>query len=63
VVGADYKGKLSSGLYMLAIPAAFVQEWIAYTLYVIVALVWLIPDPRIERAVSPRVKREAVGEG
>ena len=63
VVGADYKGKLSPVLYMLAIPAAFVQEWIAYTLYALVALVWLIPDPRIERAVTPRVKREAVGEG
>jgi len=63
VVGADYKGKLSPVLYMLAIPAAFVHEWIAYTLYALVALVWLIPDPRIERAVTPRVKREAVGEG
>jgi len=63
VVGVDYKGKLSPVMYMVAIPAAFVHEWIAYTLYMIVALVWLIPDPRIERAVKPRVEREVVGEG
>ena len=62
-LGTDYKGKLSPVMYMIAIPAAFVHEWIAYTLYVIVALVWLIPDPRIERAVSSRVEREVAGEG
>ena len=54
-LGSDYKGKLSPVMYMLAIPGAFVHEWIAYTLYILVALVWLIPDPRIERAVSPRI--------
>ena len=49
-----------------AIPAAFVHEWISYTLYILVALIWLIPDPRIERALSPVVERhaaEASGEG
>jgi uncharacterized membrane protein len=62
-LGVDYKGKLSPVMYMIAIPAAFVHEWIAYTLYVLVALVWLIPDPRIERALSTSVEREVAGEG
>jgi uncharacterized membrane protein len=52
-IGNDIKGKLSPLLYFLAIPAAFVHEWIAGGLYVIVALMWLIPDRRIERKVSP----------
>ncbi len=47
-VGKDVKGKVSAALYAVAIPLAFVQPWIAAALYVIVALLWLIPDPRIE---------------
>ncbi len=48
-VGRDLKGKLSPVVYMIAIPAAFVRPWIAGALYVTVALIWLVPDPRIER--------------
>jgi uncharacterized membrane protein len=51
-VGRDVKGKLSPLLYLMAIPAAFIREWIAGSLYVIVALMWLIPDRRIERRVT-----------
>lgn len=51
-VGKDFKGKLSPVLYMIAIPAAFVRQWIAGAIYVLVALIWLVPDPRIERALS-----------
>ncbi len=47
-VGQDLKGKLSAGLYVLAILLAFGNRWIAIGLYVAVALMWLIPDPRIE---------------
>jgi uncharacterized membrane protein len=47
-VGEDLKGKLSAGLYAVAIPLAFVNEWIADGIYVLVALMWLIPDRRIE---------------
>jgi uncharacterized membrane protein len=47
-VGSDRKGKLSLALYALAIPLAFVHEWIADGIYVIVAAMWLVPDPRIE---------------
>ena len=47
-LGRDLKGKISPVLYLAAIPLAFVKEWIADCIYVIVALMWLIPDPRIE---------------
>ena len=47
-VGDDVKGKLSVGLYVLAILLAFVQEWMADALYALVALIWLVPDRRIE---------------
>jgi len=47
-VGADIKGKISTLLYILAIPLAFVSQWIAGGLYVAVALIWFIPDRRIE---------------
>jgi uncharacterized membrane protein len=47
-VGGDVKGKLSAVLYTLAIPLAFYQRWAAGAIYVAVALMWLVPDPRIE---------------
>jgi TMEM175 potassium channel family protein len=49
---SDIKGKLSPLLYLLAIAAAFVHPGIAYTVYLVVALMWLIPDRRIERALA-----------
>jgi uncharacterized membrane protein len=51
-VGRDFKGKVSPVFYLIAIPSAFLHQWIAGALYVIVALMWLIPDPRIERRVA-----------
>ncbi len=51
-VGSDLKGKLSPVLYLVAIPLAFLNQWIAGALYVVVALMWLIPDRRIERVLS-----------
>ena len=51
-VGSDLKGKLSPLLYLIAIPSAFVHQWIAGALYVLVALMWLVPDRRIERVIS-----------
>ncbi len=48
-VGADWKGKLSPALYLAAIPLAFVSAWIANGIFVLVALLWFIPDRRIER--------------
>ena len=54
-VGRDWKGKLSPVLYLLAIPLAFVSPWIADALFVFVALLWLIPDRRIERRLTTQV--------
>jgi len=53
-VGKDWKGKLSPLFYLAAIPLAFVNPWIAGGLYVFAALLWLIPDPRIERELEKR---------
>jgi uncharacterized membrane protein len=51
-VGGDYKGKLSPLFYALAIPSAFVSRGFAGALYVAVALLWLLPDRRIERVLA-----------
>ena len=53
-VGTDLKGKLSPVLYLIAIPLSFLEEAVAGALYVVVALMWLIPDRRIERVIASR---------
>jgi uncharacterized membrane protein len=53
-IGGDWKGKLSPALYFIGIPLAFVNPWIAIGLYVSVALIWFIPDRRIERVLMKR---------
>jgi len=50
-IGNDTKGKISMAIYAVAIPLAFAKTWIAGACYVIVAVMWLIPDRRIERNV------------
>ncbi|MCA8956070.1 MAG: hypothetical protein KDC87_08345, partial [Planctomycetes bacterium] len=49
-VGRDVKGKVSFLLYLSAIPLAFLSRWTAGGIYLLVALIWLVPDRRIERA-------------
>ena len=46
-VGRDFKGKVSALLYVAAIPLAFVRSWLALAIYVLVALIWLVPDRRM----------------
>jgi uncharacterized membrane protein len=53
-IGSDWKGKLSPALYLAAIPLSFVHPWIGNGIYVFVALMWLIPDRRIERVLDKR---------
>jgi uncharacterized membrane protein len=53
-LGRDWKGKLSLVAYATAIPAAFVWPAVAWSIYAGVALVWLVPDRRIERALGVR---------
>jgi uncharacterized membrane protein len=51
-IGKDIKGKLSAVLYLTGIPLAFVRPWIADVIYASVALIWLVPDRRIESTVN-----------
>ena len=50
-VGSDTKGRISIVLYAVAIPVAFVWNWVAVALYVVVALIWVLPDRRIEKSL------------
>ncbi|HPT51410.1 MAG TPA: TMEM175 family protein [Accumulibacter sp.] len=56
-LGRDWKGKSSMLLYGVGIWAAFRWPWLAQGIYVLVALVWLVPDRRIERAISTKNQR------
>jgi uncharacterized membrane protein len=51
-VGGDWKGKMSPVAYAIAIPLAFWSPWISLGLYVLVALIWLVPDRRIEHVLA-----------
>jgi uncharacterized membrane protein len=51
-VGNDRKGKISPLLYAIAIAAAFWNQWLSDALYVLVAIMWLVPDRRIERIMA-----------
>lgn len=48
-LGRDVKGKLSVVAYLVAIPLAFVSSWLALAIYILMAMVWLIPDSRVEK--------------
>jgi len=48
-VGGDFKGKLSIAIYLVAVPLAFINQWVALALYAAVALIWFIPDRRFEK--------------
>jgi uncharacterized membrane protein len=50
-IGSDRKGKVSVVVYATAIPLSFVRPWMAFACYVMVAVMWLLPDPRIEKAL------------
>lgn len=52
-LGRDFKGKISIVADLVAIPLAFVRPWIACAIYVSVAVIWLVPDRRIERTLTP----------
>jgi uncharacterized membrane protein len=51
-IGKDLKGKISPVLYLIAILSTFFTQWIAGSIYILVALIWLIPDKRIERILN-----------
>ncbi|MCC7018532.1 MAG: DUF1211 domain-containing protein [Ardenticatenales bacterium] len=51
-LGRDYKGKVSLAIYAAAIALAFVSPWASCALYALVAVIWLVPDRRIERTLG-----------
>jgi uncharacterized membrane protein len=51
-VGRDYKGYVSLALYLSAVPLSFVNPWISIGLYVTVAIMWFIPDRRVEKVLE-----------
>ena len=51
-IGGDTKGKVSPLLYAAAIPIALVAPWVAVGIFVVVALIWIVPDTRIERTLA-----------
>jgi uncharacterized membrane protein len=50
-IGSDFKGKISVVIYAAGIALAFVSAWLGVALYAVVALMWLVPDRRIEKEV------------
>ncbi|HWB66834.1 MAG TPA: TMEM175 family protein [Mycobacteriales bacterium] len=59
-VGRDVKGRISPAVYAVAIPIALVDRWISLALYVVVSLMWLIPDRRVESRLAG--SRDGTGE-
>ena len=51
-LGSDVKGKVTTPLYCLGIGLSFVEGWLGLAVYIAVALVWLVPDPRVERHLT-----------
>jgi uncharacterized membrane protein len=60
-VGIDFKGRVSIVLYVVAVAAAFYRPWIAVALYVLVAVMWFIPDSRIESRITRQTGPEQAG--
>jgi uncharacterized membrane protein len=57
-VGRDLKGKLSPWLYCVGIALSFLNQWLGIAVYVVVALIWLVPDRRVEREITHHDERE-----
>jgi len=51
-LGGDFKGKISIVIYLAAIGLTFVRSWLAAALYVLVEIIWLVPDRRIEKRIA-----------
>ena len=56
-IGTDVKGRISPLLYCLGIGLTFVDRWLGLAIYVVVALIWLVPDRRVERHITTSGQR------
>ncbi len=61
-IGHDLKGKASPILYVVGIAASLALPWLGFAVYTLVAVVWLVPDRRIERAVEGRQRHARAGQ-
>lgn len=57
-VGTDFKGKASPVFYAIAIPSAYLNQWLSGGLYIAVAMMWLIPDRRIEHLITNKNNKQ-----
>ncbi|WP_291725232.1 TMEM175 family protein [Bernardetia sp.] len=57
-IGKDYKGKVSLVLYAAAIPLSFISPWVSISIYFGVALLWIVPDKRIEKTLYKEIKKQ-----
>ncbi|MCC6262174.1 MAG: DUF1211 domain-containing protein [Bryobacterales bacterium] len=62
-LGSDWKGKLSPVLYLIAIPVCFWAPWLSISIYALVAMLWVIPDRRIERVLELHEAEARLGDG
>jgi len=62
-LGRDFKGKISIVIYVAGILISFLNRWTALALYLLVAVIWLIPDRRIERTFARRIPHKSVASG
>ncbi len=60
-IGTDLKGKASIVIYAIAVPLSFVYRWLAFGLYIAVAVIWFIPDRRIEKTLTASAPGPASG--
>jgi uncharacterized membrane protein len=61
-IGDDRKGRISLVLYIAAIPLTFVNRWIAVGIFALVAIMWFVPDRRIEARLNARSRKESAAE-
>jgi uncharacterized membrane protein len=57
-LGSDFKARVSLAIYGIALALAYWHPRIAYTLYAVVAAIWLVPDPRIEKSIEKTIEKE-----
>lgn len=53
-IGKDVKGKLSTALYIVGLAVSFINSWVAIACYIIVAIIWIVPDKRIEQHINEK---------
>ena len=61
-IGNDAKGRISLVLYLVAVPLTFVNRWLSVAIFALVALIWFVPDRRIESRLNARVRTDSAAD-